>query len=696
MTANSSLTWFNIAGDTTLYAAGFTNETVPVASLYANTAPQELPGISYYAVLTGGCFGTSLVTNAVTIVNDSITVDPFATNRLSLAIDEDTGVITGSFVDGSATSNYIESVILQDAGVASGYFTNASGTLAGSFVLLANYTVPATDYAYPEATGLTNVTMLENSSMLSIPFVLFDPLTTNITSVTAVSGDTGFVTVNLISNGLACTLQITPVPDTYTNSVAVTVVATDGNLYSTNTINVTVTWVNQAPTFTLNPGTITVDQFNVGVTNVGAVTQITTGLGNTNGIVSFIVTNNANGLFVNQPAVDTNGTLTFTPGSQGGTVIVGVQADNHWGVANGGAEKSQSKLFTIIIPDNQFQDLTGNSGTGTFTGLFYETTNAPSSSGYVTLTLTNNGSFNVNLVSAGATNWVNGQFSIADSTANPTVVNFALGLTIDPAAKTVTGFVTNTATGSIAELLTYLATTNPAVNSGQYTLVLPGFDDLAEGPSGDSVFNVGISNGVATLTGYLSDNTPVSQVALLSTNGNCPVYIPLYPNGTNGLLIGWLTFTNDPANSSVTADSFLSWFNAAGATPNLYAGGFTNDQYVTASPYATNGDYANDLLGFSSNSGYGYVLLSGGDLGANPVVKKVGITNNIISLVSSKDKSVSLNIITNTGMINGWYIDPKGFSNNIEGAIFQNAPLSTGYFSGVNTNQVGLFLLIGN
>jgi len=698
LTANSTLTWFNIAGDTTLYAAGFTNQSAPVASSYTSTAPNELPGISYYAVLTGGRFGATLVTNAVTIVNDSITVDPSATDALSLTIHEDTGTITGSLVDGNGVTNYIQSVILQDASVASGYFTTAADDQAGSFVLLGSYTVPTGSTMYPEATGLTNVVMLENSPALNIPFVLFDPLTNDITSVTAVSDDTGFVTVNLTGSGTAYTLQLTPVPNTYTNSVAVTVVATDGTLFSTNTVNVTVTWVNQAPTFTLNVVTNIVDQFNAVVTIPNAVTGVSSGPGNTNTVpVSFNFTNNGGGLFVTPPAIDGSGTLTFTPGNQGGTVTVGVQADNHLGVANGGTETSGFQTFTIIIPGNQFQNLTGNNGTGTFTGLFYETTNvAPSSSGFVTLTLTNNGNFNVNLVSVGVTNSVSGQFSISNNTANVAVANYELGLAIDTAAGTVWGSVTNTADNWTADLLTYLAT-NPVVNSGQYTVVLPGFDDLAEGPSGDSVFNVGISNGVATLNGYLSDNTPVSQVGLLSAAGNCPIYLPLYPNGTNGLLIGWLTFTNDQENSSVTGDSSLLWFKAVGATSNLYPNGFTNQQYVTASPYATNADYANNLLGFSHSSGYGYLLLSGGDLGANPVVKKVGITNNIISLVSSADKSkVGLNIITNTGMINGWYIDPKGFSNNIEGAIFQNAPLSTGYFSGVTTNQVGLFLLIGN
>jgi hypothetical protein len=90
-------------------------------------------------------------------------------------------------------------------------------------------------------------------------------------------------------------------------------------------------------------------------------------------------------------------------------------------------------------------------------------------------------------------------------------------------------------------------------------------------------------------------------------------------------------------------------------------------------------------------------MLSGGDLGADPAVMKLGITNNVITVISAKDKPlVNLSITPSTGLVQGWYLDPKGFSNNIEGAIMQNGAYSSGYFIGVNTNQSGLFMLFGN
>jgi hypothetical protein len=693
-TAASTLTWIAPAGATPhLYAYGFTNQSVAVASTYSSNAPNALLNISHYAVMTGS--GLIGYTNPVTIANNVITADPSGTIGLSLNIIPGTGEIQGSFVNGGQT-NYIESVILQNTNVARGYFISADGTSSGSIVLLNNYAVPA-NYAYPEVTGLTNLTLLENAPGFSMAFTFFDPLADTFTSVTAVSADPNVATVSVTGTGTAYTLLITPVTDTFTNGMPISIVANDGTLISTNTLTLTVTWVNQAPTFTLNPTTLVVDEFDAPIIISNAVTAISAGPDNGGGTVNFIVTNNANSLFVTQPAVDANGTLTFTPGNVGGTVTVGVQGHDNMGTANGGVDTSVSQMFTVSIPVNQFQTLTGTNVSGTFMGLFYDTNDViPSSSGYVSLTLTNDGTFNLGLVSVGATNWVIGQFSISNSTASVAVTNYGLNLTIDTDGGTIAGSVTNTTAHWNAELQTYLAAI-PAVAPGTYIVTLPGCDSFTQGPVGYSVFNVGISsNGVATLAGSLADNTPVNQVALLSTTGYCPVYIPLYPNGTNGLLMGWICFTNDPAYDSLTDNSSLTWFNAAGATTNLYAGGFTNQTVALASPYATNADYQNDLLGSSSATGFGYVMLSGGDLGADPVVKKVAITNNIISVVPSSDQSISLNINTNSGLIQGWYIDTKGYSNNIQSAIFQNDAFSSGYFIGVNTNQSGLFMLFGN
>jgi hypothetical protein len=147
------------------------------------------------------------------------------------------------------------------------------------------------------------------------------------------------------------------------------------------------------------------------------------------------------------------------------------------------------------------------------------------------------------------------------------------------------GTVSNSAYLWVAELQTYLAAT-PSIAPGSYVVTLAGADDPTLGPIGYSVFDVAITNdGTATITGYLADNTPVSQTARLSADGYCPIYIPLY-GYAGGLLTGWLTFTNDPTYDSLSDNSSLTWFNTADDTTGQYAGGFTNQLTALGSPYA--------------------------------------------------------------------------------------------------------------
>ena len=246
VTAPSSLTWENSASPT---AGGFTNQTVPVASFY-NGAQPALTGLNFYAVLTGGCFGSSFVTNAVTVVSNTITVDPHGTNQLSLTLNN--GTITGRFTD-RGTNNYIGGLVLQNTNDAFGYFTNTGGTQMGSFALLNTYVFPATN-GYPRVIGLTNFTLLESPTPtpVTVPLTLFDPsATAGFSFPVAAAADPNFFTVAAHATGTSGTFTITPIANTFTNAMVVTLIASDGTLSSTTTVTATTLFVNQAPTFAL-------------------------------------------------------------------------------------------------------------------------------------------------------------------------------------------------------------------------------------------------------------------------------------------------------------------------------------------------------------------------------------------------------------------------------------------------------------
>ena len=575
-------------------------------------------------------------------------------------------------------------VVMTDNGVA---------TNGGCIAFTNSFQLQVAQSNYPPVfAGLTNRLFLENATTnLGLPFTLFDPLTTNFT-VSCNSADTSVVSVSLTGNGTAWTLWFALATNAFGSNILVTLAANDGILTGSSQLLVNVKWVNQPPSFNLAASSFTVSQYDVPV-SLPVINNLQAGPpdeSSLNQTVKFIVTNNHSSLFLSPPAVAADGTLSFTPGTQSGTVAVGIKARDNGGTANGGVDTSASQIFTIIIPPNPFPDLAG-----TFTGLFYDTNSAAlASSGFFQLTLANDGTFEGCLLNAGASNAFNGQFSVAPACASVTTGNYSLALTLDASdnwadwTEMISGSVSSATGGWNVALQSYRASDAaafPTNLAGAYNLALPGFDDPAMGPPGESVFTVAIStNGVASVTGYLADNTFVTQEQPVSLAGYCPVYAPLY--GNNGLLIGWLEFTGTTPDS-VSTNSMLTWFNAAGAT-GLYPSGFTLGTVPTAAPY-------DPTLPNLLNFGAGTVVLSGGSL-TTPITNLVTANNNVITVDSSAADGLSLNINPNSGELQGTFISPDNHTNYIESLILQDAGFAPGYFIEANTNWCGSFILRGN
>jgi len=119
---------------------------------------------------------------------------------------------------------------------------------------------------------------------------------------------------------------------------------------ATGTVSLTVTAVNDAPTFTIG-GDQTVPE-NAGPQTVGGwAKNISPGPANESGqIVTFSVANDNPALFVLSPGVASDGTLTYTtaPNATGSALITVVLKDDG-GTANGGVDTSSSQTFTITV-----------------------------------------------------------------------------------------------------------------------------------------------------------------------------------------------------------------------------------------------------------------------------------------------------------------------------------------------------------
>ncbi len=540
----------------------------------------------------------------------------------------------------------------------------------------------------PRFIGVTNqMTLLENQTTNStMAFTLYDPLTNNFT-VTPTSTNTSMVTIT--SSGASNAYTLFFAPGTNANGTnTVTVTASDGTLNTTTNIVVIITPVNQPPFFNVGQSSITVDKYDVAASIPNVLTNIHAGptnqFANESGqTVSFVVTNSNSNLFDTLPSFSSGGTLSFTPGDRAGTVTVGVQAQDNGGTANGGVNTSGWQTLTITIPANAFQYLAGP-----FTGLFYDTNAvANQSSGYVDLVLASNGTFTGYSLCAGLSNAITGQFDISNSLANVTNGNYIMDLTVDTTTnwtESITGSVTNTSAHWNASLASYLAgfsSSFPTSLAGKYLMAMPGLADPTNGPAGDSIFSLTISNsGVVSLTADMADSTSATQVSQLSLNGYCPVYLPLYDNGTNGSLFGWLYFTGALSNS-VSTNSVLTWFNDAGATL-LYPLGFTNQALPLAALYNS---AQSPLLSFSTGS----VVLKGTDL-TTPITNGVTISGTTIT-ANPTTNSLTLSITQSTGEITGYFIDPTGTSNAIYSVIIQDTTnVVQGYYLGTNS---GSFIL---
>ena len=116
------------------------------------------------------------------------------------------------------------------------------------------------------------------------------------------------------------------------------------------TFVITVTCVNQPPSFTKGPE-VRVNENCGPVSLTSWATGISPGPPNEAGqSVSFTVTNSNNALFSVQPAISAGGTLSFTPTLNAfGVVTVSATLYDSGGTANGGINHSSAQVFTITV-----------------------------------------------------------------------------------------------------------------------------------------------------------------------------------------------------------------------------------------------------------------------------------------------------------------------------------------------------------
>jgi VCBS repeat-containing protein len=184
------------------------------------------------------------------------------------------------------------------------------------------------------------------------------PSTTGLTFAAGTNGSATFKVTGTISaiNAALDGLVFMPSPD-FNGAASLNILSDDqgntgsgGALTDSDTINITVTAVNDVPSFTRGADQTVLEDSGVTTVN-GWATALSAGPADEAGqVLNFIVTNDNNALFSVQPAVSATGVLTFTPAANAfGTTTVSVQIHDNGGTANGGVDTSAIQTFTISV-----------------------------------------------------------------------------------------------------------------------------------------------------------------------------------------------------------------------------------------------------------------------------------------------------------------------------------------------------------
>lgn len=189
------------------------------------------------------------------------------------------------------------------------------------------------------------------------------------TAISAGSGDVGqtvnFVVTNnnnaLFSSqpAISPTGVLTYTPAANANGTAtVTVVlkdngGTDGggkDASAAQTFTITVTAVNDAPSFTLSSTALTVLEDAAAQSLANFASDRSSGPNEASQTLSFLVTNDNAALFSAQPAISAAGLLTYkTALNASGMATVSVRIKDNGGVTNGGVDTSVVQTFTITV-----------------------------------------------------------------------------------------------------------------------------------------------------------------------------------------------------------------------------------------------------------------------------------------------------------------------------------------------------------
>ena len=252
------------------------------------------------------------------------------------------------------------------------YATNTSGTSYGS---VETFTTTGVSNSAPVVTAPSapsvneddaNVALANNVAVTDSNAADTQTLTIVITGGTVTLGTTGITfggsgngTSNFTAQGNITNINtaldaatFTPTANLNGTNVASISIASNDGTADSNTASVTfsIAEVNDEPSFTKGANQTVNEDVGLQTVNTWA-TDLNKGNANEIGqTLIFTLTNDNNSLFSTQPALSTNGTLTYTPAEHAnGSATVSVVLKDNGGTTNGGDDTFATQSFTITV-----------------------------------------------------------------------------------------------------------------------------------------------------------------------------------------------------------------------------------------------------------------------------------------------------------------------------------------------------------
>lgn len=356
-----------------------------------------------------------------------------------------------------------------------------------------------------------------------------------------------------------------------------------------------------------------------------------------------------------------------------------------------GAVVSRSTSYTFVLTGSRslvahFVPNPFPAVSGTYTGLFLDETNgvSPQSAGSITVSATAGGAFSGSLQVGGSRCTLTGQFDstgrAAKTVARQKANSLMVGLQIDLSSGTdqITGHVTDgTWTAKVvANRVVFNGTTAVPPQAGTYTVVLPGDYTSATETGGCSYGTLAVSKaGAVSCQLFLADGTKITPLSSVSKYGRWPLFSSL--NGGQGVLWGWLTFTNASDLGGV-----IAWIKPA-STARYYPAGFSLAVHALGARYFPPGMGTN-VLRLTSSTNLTLTLVGGG--------LADGITNGIALAANGKVTTMSgpklnLTFTPSSGAFNGSAVNPAMAKPiSFGGVVLQGGGIGCGFFLGTSAS----------